>query len=180
MAYSKAKLASAKIQPLTHERLLELLHYSPETGEWLRRKTKGKQIVGSVAGYIHKGYRQGYRKICIDGQIYRSHKLAIFYMTGDWPKVIVDHENCIPSDDRYENLREATISQNNANKKISKRNTSGIKGVYWHKHDKRWCVKITVAKKQIWIGSFLEKEKAAEAYAEAAERYFGEFARCSL
>jgi len=65
--------------------------------------------------------------------------LIFLYHHGYLPK-FVDHIDGNKKNNRIENLREATKSQNAMNQKVSTRNTSGIKGVMWHKRDKKWFV----------------------------------------
>jgi hypothetical protein len=87
----------------------------------------------------------------------------------------VDHWNLNGLDNRRENLRIATQSQNNANKGLLSNNTSGFKGVY--KKGRRFAAIIWSNKKEIWLGSYLTPEEAHAAYCKAAREYFGEFAR---
>jgi hypothetical protein len=74
------------------------------------------------------------------------------------------------------NLTFSTASQRGGGKKISVNSTSGYKGVVWHKTGKKWMAAITVNRKYIYLGLFKDKNKAAEAYNEAALEHFGEFA----
>jgi len=152
--------------------LKELLEYDPETGVWTwlvsRNGTKG---IGSVAGYI----QQGYRRIKINGKDYRAARLAHLYMTGEWPENEIDHENRIKDDDRWENLRPATRLENNRNQGIRKDNTSGHKGVYWHKQRKKWVAQIVVNRKKIHLGYFDNLEEAVQCRKKAELKYFGEF-----
>jgi len=92
----------------------------------------------------------------------------------------IDHEDRNPLNNQRDNLRSATRSQNKANGKIPKNNTSGYKGVSWDKATQKWYAKITVNKKQINLGRFINKEDAARAYDRAAIKYFGEFARLNF
>jgi hypothetical protein len=100
-------------------------------------------------------------------------------VTGEWPpeRLEVDHKDCDPSNNRWDNLRLATASQNQANKKVSRANTSGFKGVSWHKDDKRWRAQIRMGGKKVHLGSFDTPESAHRAYSEAAMKHYGEFAR---
>jgi hypothetical protein len=114
---------------LTQSRLKEILKYSPDTGEFVHlvQKKGGRGIKpGDVAGDFCS---YGYRRIGIDGKRYRACRLAWLYMTGEWPEKHVDHVNGIRSDDRWENLRSASIRQNAFNRGVSQRNSVGIKGV---------------------------------------------------
>jgi hypothetical protein len=86
----------------------------------------------------------------------------------------VDHKNHDSLDNRRLNLRKCTGTQNNWNMRQSRRNTSGVKGV-WRKGSK-WEARIGVNKKKIYLGSFATLELAAGAYRDAAEKYCGEFA----
>ena len=73
---------------LTQERLKEVLHYDPETGifMWLVAPN-GRIRVGMEAGSSHDGYIG----IKVDRILYKAHRLAWFYMTGEWPANDVDH-----------------------------------------------------------------------------------------
>ena len=88
-----------------------------------------------------------------------------------------DHINQNKLDNRKENLRASTRSQNMANVTTCSHNTSGYKGVSFHKNRGKWRAYIRVNKKQISLGMFTSKEIAAIAYNEAAKVYFGNFAK---
>ena len=90
---------------------------------------------------------------------------------------IVDHINGNTLDNRKCNLRIVTPTQNNMNTKIRIDNTSGCKGVGWHKPKNKWRVRITVDKKTIELGYFDDKEEAIKCRKEAEEKYFGDFRR---
>lgn len=93
-------------------------------------------------------------------------------------RVYVDHicgENT-KNDNRKYNLRLATPSQNNMNKKIQSNNTSGVAGVYWANSKSKWCACITVNKKKFHLGYYDNFEDAVKARKEAEEKYFGEYA----
>jgi hypothetical protein len=82
-----------------------------------------------------------------------------------------------PSDNRWSNLREATPSQNCANKSAHLDSISGIKGVHWDKRQKKWVAQIGVGGKKIFLGLFNDPHEAALAYATTAYGVRGEFAR---
>lgn len=88
----------------------------------------------------------------------------------------VDHINRNTLDNRKSNLRICTHKQNLRNQKVSSANTSGFKGVSWRKDIEKWSAYIKVNQKRIWLGVFEDKINAAEAYNNAALKYFGEFA----
>lgn len=157
---------------LTQARLKELLHYDPGTGvftwRFSRRRVKRRDVAGSDNG-------SGYISIAIDGGRYRAHRLAWLYMTGKWPNGDVDHVNRCRSDNRWENLREATRSQNCANRPLAAENTSGARGVSWSKRDEKWRAEIRVNGKIRYLGVYSDIGDAAAAYSSAAEKAFGEF-----
>ena len=165
---------------LTQERLREVLHYDPSTGifTWLKRISI-RIVVGARAGTSSGEQEGGRRQIGVDGVHYREHRLAWLYMTGEWPHPEVDHKNMDASDNRWENLREATPVQNQGNKHAYANSRSGVKGVYWHTAAKRWAAVIRMNRKSQHLGLFDDIEGASAAYAAAASDYFGQFARVS-
>jgi hypothetical protein len=98
-------------------------------------------------------------------------------VTGEWPNKEVDHVNCARSDNRFANLRLATRAENGRNTLRPCSNTSGYKGVWWHKKDKVWRSAIKINRKSINLGSFKTPEDAYAAYCAANEKYHGVFGR---
>jgi len=162
---------------ISGERLRELVQYDPLTGDftWLLYRN-GKAKVGDKAGWIND---KGYNCIMLDGNYYRSARLAFFYMMDRWPAAEIDHKNRVQGDDRWDNLREATHAQNQANKGRSKKSTSGLKGVSFDKVHQRWRATIQINNKSFYLGLFTSPEYAHKAYSDAAREAFGEFARAS-
>ena len=166
---------------LTHERLLHLLSYDPETGLFVWKvQRSGKGKINAVAGCYGPG---GYWQLRIDGVCYLGHRLAWFYVFGVWPKRL-DHRDGKRTNNQICNLREATVSQNAANKKLQINNTSGFKGVRGRADSAgtiRWQAKVEVRhdgrRKSITVGTFDTPELASQAYRKEAEKHFGEFAR---
>jgi hypothetical protein len=99
-------------------------------------------------------------------------------MTGEWPSslFVIDHINRDTTDNRWVNLRLATISENGANAKMRCDNKSGFKGVSWGADRGKWGAYIQVNSKSIGLGRYDILEDAVEAYKAASEKYFGEFA----
>ena len=87
-----------------------------------------------------------------------------------------DHINLNRADNRIENLRVATLTENQRNK-FYKTNTSGYKGVTWKNKLKKWQVAISFNKKTIYLGIFTKLKEAALTYNQAALKYHKEFAR---
>jgi len=160
---------------MKHSYLTSILTYSPETGEFQWAAPRPKVKVGQKAGYLKKN--KGYIYIEIDGKSYSAHRLAWFYVTGNMPIDQIDHINRNKSDNRFENLREATRGQNRANSKST--NKHGLKGVRllpWMKNaGKCWQAEITHNKKVIYLGCFATKEEAHLAYCDAARKLHGDF-----
>jgi hypothetical protein len=111
---------------------------------------------------------------------------------GPWPnKTLRMHELILPPPPGYEtdhsdinklnnqrnNLRLATKSQQRWNESMRSTNSSGYKGIYWHKRDKKWRVQLGVNYKKVYIGNYAKLEDAIEAYKKAVNKYHGEFGR---
>ena len=92
----------------------------------------------------------------------------------------VDHINGNPLDNRKQNLRPATRSQNLSNKRFSERNTSGFRGVTWAKRERTWFAQIKVHGKCRHLGYFRDPIEAARAFDAAALKYRGEFAQLNF
>lgn len=158
---------------ITHARLLERLKYDPQTGVFTWRITFGKKAkVGEVAGKLKP---DGRWYIGVDYKEYQRSRLAWYYMTGEYPVRWVDHENRIPSDDRWLNLRQAIPKQNNQNSGKRSDNTSGVKGVSWNEARNLWHAYIQIDYRLRSLGFFERLEDAAEIATFAREFFFGEF-----
>jgi HNH endonuclease/AP2 domain len=153
----------------THERVMELFNYDPETGILIRRKS-GKLVGNNSSGRA---------LVNIDKEILLVHRVIWFYMTGQWP-IQVDHINGRHWDNRWENLREATNTQNSRNSRKGVNNSSGYKGVSYIERLQKYRAYITVDRKQIGLGCYSTAEEAAAVYDKAAEEYFGEFANLNF
>jgi hypothetical protein len=90
----------------------------------------------------------------------------------------IDHINGVPLDNRKANLRRVTRNQNMQNCKVYKSNTTGCKGVSWHKSIKKYVVRIQVDKKRLLIGYFLALPDAVNARISASKKYHGEYMGC--
>ena len=158
---------------LTQEYLKSILHYNPETGIWTWISARPKIRIGDIAG----GIVHGYLSIKINGKKYFAHRLAWLYMTGEWPTEEIDHMDLNRKNCKWNNLREASRTQNFANQRKYSNNKSGIKGVCWDKSANKWLAQIQINKQKIMLGFYENVKDAAEVYAKAAKEYFKEFAR---
>jgi len=91
----------------------------------------------------------------------------------------IDHVDGNGLNCQKSNLRFSTQKENVRNCRKRKNTSSSLKGVTWHKKDRRWQAQITVDRRYIFLGQFSSEQEAHEVYAEAAQKYFGEFARLS-
>jgi hypothetical protein len=105
----------------------------------------------------------------VDGKSLRMHTFIMGVLH-------VDHRNHEGLDNRKQNLRKCSGSQNQANLRKSTRNKSGFKGVSWNTSRKQWVAQLQCRGKHYWLGLFNTKEEAARAYDEAAKIHHGEFA----
>ena len=160
---------------LTQARLREILNYNPDTGKFTWRVTLGSRAMAGRP--VSQGLSNGYRTLRVDGKLYRAHRLAWFYVHGVWPAFGVDHRNANKTDNRIENLRPASQSQNMANDRKRANNTSGFKGVSWSTARKKWLAHIMVNYHSKYLGAFDAPKEAHEAYKAASKEHFGEFAR---
>jgi hypothetical protein len=88
---------------------------------------------------------------------------------------VVDHINRNVLDNRRENLRICSQSENIRNKSVNCNNSSGCTGVIWNKEKSKWNSYISINHKNIHLGYYTNKEDAIEARKKAEEKYFGEF-----
>jgi hypothetical protein len=142
-------------------------------GKLYRKVSCSNAKAGQEAGWIGN---RGYRVVCVDYKEILVHRLIYLMHHGHAPERI-DHINGVRDDNRIENLREASCSENNYNQKISSKNTSGCKNVSWNKARSKWVVRICYDKrklKQWYVDDFEFAELLAQ---EAREKFHGEFAR---
>jgi hypothetical protein len=119
----------------------------------------------------------GYRSVCVNQKKYLCHRIVFALTHNRWPELDIDHINGDGLDNRPENLREATKSQNLQNRGKPSQNTTGWKGVYFDKSRRLWCAEITCNNVKHYLGRFEELEMAGYAYISAALKFHGEFAR---
>jgi|LakMenEpi03Aug12_release.lakeMendotaPanAssembly.Ray.scaffolds.fasta_scaffold412168_1 hypothetical protein len=144
---------------ITQERLKELFDY--KNGFLINKVSRCST---SPVGRISQRTRtNGYSGTFVDGTEYATHRLIWLYFTGLHPNGDIDHINGVRSDNRFENLREATRAQNMQNEKRARRtNKCGLLGVSLH--GTRWRAQIVIDGKRIGLGSYATPEQAHEVY----------------
>lgn len=163
---------------ITAEIVKSVLDYDPSTGTFIWRSVRpGRAKSGDRAGWVFKRTdRLSYLVINVHGRNYRAHRLAWLYVHGEWPPGLLDHVNGDGLDNRIDNLRPATVSENAANRRVRRDSSTGAKGVIWYARTRRWQARITVKGKEKHLGYFTRFEDASDAYQRAAVQHFGEFA----
>lgn len=139
-------------------------------------KTWNSKYPGMLAD--KKTDRKGYRMVMIDGCYFRAHRLVWAICNNKDPgEFDIDHANMNKSDNRPDNLRLATSSQNKMNTTIRRDNSSGYKGVSWFAREKKFVAQIWKDKKKTVIGYFDSAEMASRAYDDYSRQLHGEFGR---
>ena len=148
--------------------LKQILHYDPITGifTWVK-KISARVVIGKRAGSKRPN---GYRFIRINKIPYREHHLAFLYMLGYLPTLQIDHINHNPSDNSWDNLREATAKENGKNHPKTVRNKTGFVGVSQRPNGK-YVARIYVNNKHIFLGAFKTFDEAKVARQEANIQY---------
>lgn len=180
---------------ITADVVREILEYDPETGRisWKTRSVEWfRGTVGRTPEHAcnhwnarHVGKSPGstdtwgHIQIRLFGRLYAAHRLVWLHVTGKWPDDQIDHIDGNPANNAFSNLRLATNAQNSRNKRLSKSNSSGVKGVYWAKDRRKWGAAIRVNYRRIHLGFYEKIEDAEAAYAKASMQHHRDFGRTS-
>lgn len=158
------------------DRVRELFDYNPDSGllvwKTINKFWKGRIKVGDRAGYVDHGYR----RTCIDGVVYLEHRVIWFWMTGnDDPTVEIDHKDRNGENNKWNNLRQASPAQNQANKpKANKLNKYGYKGIGKTIGNKYFAC---ISERGKWrhLGVFETPKEAHNRYCEEARKLYGDY-----
>jgi hypothetical protein len=156
---------------ITQEELKELFEY--KDGQLLAKvKYYPNTRIGVPIGGVNS---LGYMQTSIHNKKYYLHRLIFLYHYGYFPES-VDHIDHDRTNNRIENLRAATLQENNCNLGMRATNKSGVKNVHWNKTNKNWNVTLRHKNKSMYFGSFDDLELAELVACEARAKYHGRFA----
>jgi flagellar hook-basal body complex protein FliE len=153
---------------ITQQLLLDSFEYKDGNLYW--KIAKPKTVIGKFAG---SKLSNGYLHVQLNRKFILHHR-AIFLMHYGYLPKFIDHIDGNRSNNKIENLREATKAQNNWNQKY-KGSVSGFKGVTWNKQDKKWQPQIRANNKKFYLGKFENLSDAIIAYQKAAKKLHGEY-----
>lgn len=154
---------------LTAQRLRELLDYNPLTGGFTWTKPTSNRV--KAGDGLREISTWGYWMVTIDGKTYGAHRLAWFYVHGEWPKQDIDHINGDRKDNRITNLRDVSKRVNQENRRKANINSrSGLLGAWFHRTSGLWHSRITTNGVSYSLGYFRDKNDAHQAYLTAKRR----------
>lgn len=142
---------------ITQKELKSLLHYDPVSGVFIWLNCKNKMHNGKITRHVGSN---GYGRIVIRKQVYRTGRLAFLYMEGYFPEYEVDHIDRDRANDKWENLRHVTSKCNHRNCGIRSDNTTGVKGVGRDKNRGKWIAGIKNDGKTKNLGRFTNFDEA--------------------
>lgn len=158
---------------MTYEEVHSLFTYDPE-GFLVWTPKVNNQFIGKRAGGLSdSGYWYIYMAAS-KGKYFRAHRLIWLWHTGQMPRGSIDHINRIKTDNRIENLREATHAQQMANKTIHPNSKQKYKGV--ERKGNRYRSRINIKGKRVYLGYYNTPEEAYTAYCNKAKEVHGDFA----
>lgn len=160
---------------ITQALIKDMFKYRDD-GQLIRKfKTVGPQK--DIAGCVEK---RGFTRVSVKNKRFRLHQLIFLYHHGYIPEEI-DHIDRNPLNNRVDNLRDVSRSQNQMNATKTRQSlTSKYKGVSWHKRDNCWEAYIMCDGISHYLGRYTDENDAAEAYNYYAIEYFGEYAHLNV
>ncbi len=158
------------------DRLHQIFEYSEGEGGLINRIKRGTAVKGRRAGVI-AGH--GYRLITVDNVRYTEHRLVWWMLTGEDPSVL-DHIDRCRDNNRIENLRPATRSQNSANSpnRVSQLGIPGVRILRGREGNKRpYAAYLSHQGKQDHLGYYATPEEAFEVHKAAHIARYGEYSK---
>lgn len=151
---------------LTLARAREAFRYDDGRLLW-KVKASRNTVLGSAAGCLNKGYLM----VRVDGSLYGAHRIVWLLHHGSLPALDIDHINGVGMDNRIENLRLATRSENMQNvRRAPRNNKSGLLGASFCKQRRKWTAQICVEGKRRNLGFYASAREAHRAYLAAKVR----------
>ena len=149
--------------------------------EYIRFNYDCDYIAGTIYKILKSGYRvrgetlgHPYKRVSIFGKNYQSHRVIWAHYYRSQPPKMIDHIDGDPKNNAISNLRSATATQNQNNRKIASNNTSGFTGVCYIKKINKYKSTIYHKNKPIHLGCFRTANEAYEAYLEKKSEIHGE------
>tara|TARA_R110002020_G_scaffold203484_3_gene407162 strand:- start:306 stop:830 length:525 start_codon:yes stop_codon:yes gene_type:complete len=151
------------LQPTEYE--LELMKeiYAIEGENLVLKRRYHKGEVGDVVGY---NTEKGYKRVKLNYQHFRVHRIVWFLSRGVWPTLYIDHIDGDKTNNTPENLREVTPAENSRGYREPIKKSSGYRGV--HKYKSCWKAVIGFESKKYNLGLYECEHEAAEAYNKKA------------
>lgn len=139
----------------------EYLEYMPDIGEfkWIKCSRRNNSLVNKIAGNIDL---QGYKRIGLFRKTYKVHRLVWLFENGEWPKYQIDHIDGNKLNNVITNLRDVKHRENVSNHQCHR--NGKLVGVTFCKKSGKYRARITINKKEMYIGRFKTKELAHKAY----------------
>ena len=162
-----------KMQDLNELRQMLLDAFEYRDGHLYWKKKKYVRKPKSPVGRLNKG---GYRNVTLNYKCYYAHRITFLMHHGYLPK-FVDHIDGNKDNNKIENLRAATQSENLHNSKRNKRSTTGHKGVKWSKQKQKFIGIVRSNYKEYYAGAYNTIEEAAKATIELRNKLHGAFAK---
>lgn len=156
------------------ERAKALFVYNEDTGDLIWENPSGRRVKkGDIAGRVNN---TGHLGIGIDGSRYQAHQIIWVWFNGEIPEGYeVDHKDENKLNNRIQNLRLATRSQNMCNITMKRTNKSGFKGVSFHVASGKWGASVVVDRKKHYLGLYETSEEAADVAAAKRKELHGKF-----
>tara|TARA_R110000851_G_scaffold138417_1_gene275047 strand:+ start:988 stop:1500 length:513 start_codon:yes stop_codon:yes gene_type:complete len=145
----------------TQDKLKAKIHYCRDTGIFTWLYGTGLVKAGDRAGSVSTTkFSKSYIKIKVFRKHYQAHRLAYFYINGEWPTNQLDHIDGCGTNNKWSNLRPVTAAENCKNKRLQSNNTSGTTGVTFNEYMGRWKATIYDGNKQYHLGYHSDKFEA--------------------
>lgn len=142
-----------------------------------KRDAKARKKMGDLVGLstLKSGHQNCFLSFAGKPIGYSVGQVAWFLYTGEWPTAEVDHKDCNPQNNRQENLRLATRTDQCRNRIAGKKGRAN-KGVYKREYGEKWAALLWVDNAYKCLGTFSSEEEAVEVRKLAAAKLHGEFA----